>query len=55
MTARELIKILQDLGEENLDKQVLVYDEWRYVNISKVEILIAEKYDETEETFIGID
>lgn len=55
MTARELIKVLQDLGEENLDLEVLIYNEWRYVNICEVEILTAEDYDETNKTFIGID
>lgn len=26
MTARELIKVLQDLGEENLDRDIVIFD-----------------------------
>ena len=55
MTARELIKTLQSLGEEHQDKQVLIYDEYRYVNIDIVEIIKERDiYDEKQE-FIGID
>ena len=55
MTARELIKVLQDLGEENLDLEVLIYDEHRYVNIDDVEILTEKNYKDEDITFIGID
>jgi hypothetical protein len=55
MTARELIEKLQSFGEEHLNKPVLVYDEYRYVNINTVEII--EEYDiyNEEQNFIGID
>lgn len=39
MTARELIEKLQNLGEEHLNKPVLIYDEYRYVNIDNVKIM----------------
>ena len=55
MTARELIKALQDLGEENLDLEVCIYDEYRYVNIDDVEILTEKNWDEANIKFIGID
>ena len=38
MTARELIKALQDLGEENLDKQVIMFDGPTYYTPYKVDI-----------------
>lgn len=56
MTARELIEKLQSFGEENLDKKVLIYDEYRYVNIDDVKIIEErDYYDYSEKTFIGID
>ncbi len=56
MTARELIEKLQSFGEENLDKEVLIYDEYRYVNIDDVKIIEErDYYDYSEKTFIGID
>lgn len=39
MTARELIKALQDLGEENLDKDIIMFDGPSYYTPYKVEIL----------------
>lgn len=39
MTARELIKALQELGEENLDKDVIMFDGPSYYTPYKVEIL----------------
>lgn len=55
MTARELIKTLQDLGEEYLDMEVLIYDEYRYVNIDTVKIEKEPNYlDCCKRTFIGI-
>ena len=39
MTARELIKALQDLGEENLDKQVIMFDGPSFYSPCKVQIL----------------
>ena len=44
MTARELIKALQDLGEENLDKEVEHYDEYRYVPIDSVHFFEDNDY-----------
>ena len=55
MTVKELVKILQDLGEEKQDMEVLIYDEYRYVNIDTVEIKEEPDYlDNSEKTFIGI-
>lgn len=39
MTARELIKILQDLGEENLDKEIIMFDGPSYYTPYKVDVL----------------
>ena len=39
MTARELIKALQDLGDEALDKQVIMFDGPSWYTPYKVEIL----------------
>ena len=39
MTARELIKVLQDLGEENLDRDIVMFDGPSYYTPYKVEIL----------------
>jgi len=39
MTAKELIKILQELGEENLDREVIMFDCSWYYTPYKVEIL----------------
>lgn len=39
MTARELIKALQDLGEENLDREIIMFDGPDYYTPFKVEIL----------------
>jgi hypothetical protein len=39
MTARELIKALQDLGEENLDREIIMFDGPNYYTPYKVEIL----------------
>ena len=55
MTARELIETLQSLGEEHLDKQVLIYDEYRYVNIDIVEIIKERDTYDKEQEFIGIE
>ena len=56
MTAKELIKTLKDLGEDNLDKEVLIYDEYRYVNIDTVKVIEEPDYlDRTKVSFIGID
>ena len=54
MTARELIKTLQSLGEEYQDKQVLIYDEYRYVNIDNVKIIKERDIYDKEQEFIGI-
>lgn len=56
MTVKELIKILQNLGEEKQDMEVLIYDEYRYVNINTVEIIEKPDYfDSSKKIFIGID
>ena len=56
MTVRELIKALQDLGEENLDKEVLIYDEYRYVYINDMKNIEEPGFcDETDVPFIGIN
>lgn len=39
MTARELIKALQDLGEENLDRDIVMFDGPSFYSPYKVEIL----------------
>ena len=39
MTARELIKALQDLGEDNLDRVIIIFDGPSYYTPYKVEIL----------------
>jgi hypothetical protein len=39
MTARELIKALQDLGEENLDREIIMFDGSSYYTPYKIEIL----------------
>lgn len=39
MTAKELIKALQDLGEENQDRQIILFDGPSYFTPYKVEIL----------------
>lgn len=55
MTVKELTKILQNLGEEKQDMEVLIYDEYRYVNIDTVEIIEEPDYlDNSEKPFIGI-
>ena len=39
MTARELIKALQDLGEENLDRDIVMFDGPSWYTPYKVAIL----------------
>ena len=39
MTARELIKALQDLGEENLDRKIVMFDGPSFYTPYKVAIL----------------
>ena len=39
MTARQLIKSLQNLGEENLDREIIMMDGSDYYTPYKVEIL----------------
>lgn len=39
MTARELIKTLQDLGDENLDREIVMFDGPSYYTPYKVEVL----------------
>lgn len=54
MTGYELIEVLQNLGKEHLSKQVLIYDEYRYVNIDAVEIMKDKDIYGEEQEFIGI-
>ena len=42
MTARELIKRLQDLGEENLDKDVILLDCTTYYTPYRLKIIDEE-------------
>lgn len=39
MTAKQLIKALQDLGEENLDRDIVMFDGPSHFTPYKVEIL----------------
>lgn len=39
MTGRELIKVLQDLGEDNLDREIVMFDGPSYCTPYKVEVL----------------
>lgn len=39
MTARELIKTLQDLGDENLDREIVMFDGPSYYTPYKVTVL----------------
>ena len=54
MTAKELIKTLQELGEEYLDLEVQYHDEYRYVSIDDIQVLKDKSWDGTEYAFIGI-
>ena len=54
MTARELIEKLQSFGEEKLDLEVCIYDEYRYVNVDSVEIVKENTWKGKEDVFIGI-
>lgn len=55
MTVKELIKTLQDLGEDKQEMGVLIYDEYRYVNIDAVEIVEEPDYlNQSKRKFIGI-
>ena len=44
MTARELIKALQDLGEENLDEQVIMFDGPSFYTPYKVEVMTDKNW-----------
>ena len=39
MTARDLIKALQDLGKDNLDREIVMFDGPSYYTPYKVEVL----------------
>lgn len=39
MTARQLIESLQNLGEENLDREIVMFDSASYYTPYKVEIM----------------
>lgn len=39
MTARDLIKALQDLGDENLDKEIVMFDGPSYCTPYKIAVL----------------
>ena len=54
MTARELIKALQDLGEENLDRECITFDGPAYGIVSRVKIL-EPKWSERLRGKIWID
>lgn len=42
MTAREMIKALQELGEDNLDRELIMFDSAAHYTPYKVEILGSE-------------
>ena len=44
MTARELIKALQDLGEENLDRNIVMFDGPSLYTPYKVKILEEKEW-----------
>ena len=44
MTGRELIKALQDLGDENLDREIVMFDGPSYYTPYKVEVLNDRKW-----------
>ena len=54
MTAKELIEKLQNLGKENLDLDVLIYDEYRYVIAEKVALQTEKNWKDENVLFIGI-
>ena len=54
MTAKELIEKLQNLGKENLDLDVLIYDEYRYVFAEKVSLQTEKNWKDENVLFIGI-
>ena len=39
MTVRRMIKTLQDLGEENLDREIIMFDGPSYYTPYKIEVL----------------
>ena len=55
MTARKLIKALQDLGEENLDKQVIMFDGPSWYTPYKVEIMKDKNWGERLQGKVIID
>ena len=54
MTARELIEKLQSFGEENLDLDVLIHDEYRYVFAETVALQTEKNWKDEDVLFIGI-
>lgn len=44
MTARKLIKTLQDLGDENLDREIIMFDGPSYYTPYKVEVLKGKSW-----------
>ena len=44
MTARELIKALQDLGEDNLDREIVMFDSFARYTPYRVEILYGNNW-----------
>ena len=55
MTARELIKALQDLGEENLDREVVMFDGPSSYTPYKVELVRTERLGKRLQGKIMID
>ena len=53
MTARELIKALQDLGE--LDKEIVIFDGPSYFTPNRIKILSGKCYDKDLQGTILID
>ena len=44
MTGKELIKALQDLGDENLDREIVMFDGPSYYTPYKIEVLKDRKW-----------
>jgi hypothetical protein len=44
MTAKELIKALQDLGEENLNRDIVMFDGPSYYTPYKVEVMTDKNW-----------
>lgn len=55
MTGRGLIKALQDLGEENLDREIIMFDGPSYYTPYRIEVLQDNKLGKNTQGKIIID